>query len=315
MVFIYQITLLKLVVRTLTDTVYGLLTEHFILKSLRQLKKELLIKNKFKRIKFSDWKCCKLYPKVNFEEDQNYELHDSNINDFIIHFFKDTTFENNFLIEFDDSFNYPDVSIDSSNLIKLLNTSDTEITDILNSNERYSKFSENILDKINWIDHIEIQTYLNNYTIETSKLGESKFNWYLTSTFDSSFEISASPLFHRKSFSIWNAVEFKVNDEYFIYIGEIRYKTYLMMNSRDETAELFDEDSLKILNLDFVIHSLDFAFIYNDYRDALEIILSKLICHNDELESISIQGKTDIDLNEIRELVRKIEEERNLEKR
>ena len=49
--------------------------------------------------------------------------------------------------------------------------------------------------------------------------------------------------------------------------------------------------------------------------DFLEIILKKLIYHNDELESIYIQGKTDIDLDEIRELVWKIEEERNVEKK
>ena len=146
-------------------------------------------------------------------------------------------------------------------MIKLVNKRDTEISDILNSNEKYSKFGMNFLDKINWIDHIEIQTYLNNYAIETSKLGESKLNWYLTSTFDSSFELSALPSSHRKSFNIWNAVEFKVNDEYFIYIGEIGVNKYLMMNSRDETAELFDENNFKTLNLDFVAHSLDFTFI------------------------------------------------------
>ena len=234
---------------------------------------EVFIKNKFKSIYFNGWKCCKLLSRVKSEEDQNYELHHSDIKDFIINFFKDTTFEDNFKIIFDSSFNYSDVTINSSNLTKLLNKSDAEISDILNINERYSKFNEHILDKINGIDHIEIQTYLNNYAIEISKLGESKFNWYSTSTFDSSFELSTLSSFHWKSFDIWSAIEFKVNNEYFIYFGEIRkfriigleHKYLMMINSRDEIVELFDEDSLKKLNLDFVAYSLDFTFIHNKY--------------------------------------------------
>ena len=47
--------------------------------------------------------------------------------------------------------------------------------------------------------------------------------------------------------------------------------------------------------------------------DLLKIILKKLIYGNDELESISIQGKTEKIPDKIRKLVRKIEEERNLE--
>ena len=49
--------------------------------------------------------------------------------------------------------------------------------------------------------------------------------------------------------------------------------------------------------------------------DFLEIILKKLIYYNDELESISILGKTKTYPDKIRKLVRKIEEERNLEKK
>ena len=158
-------------------------------------------------------------------------------------------------------FNYSYATIDSSNLTKLLNKSETEISDILNSNERYSQFNVYIFDILMEIDHIEIQTYLNNYSIEISKLGESKFNCYSTSTFDSSFELSALPSFHRKSFNIWSAVEFKVNDEFFIYIGDIgfRDKNYLMMNSRDKTVKLFYD--FKKLNLDFAAHSIDFTLI------------------------------------------------------
>ena len=44
-------------------------------------------------------------------------------------------------------------------------------------------------------------------------------------------------------------------------------------------------------------------------------MFKKLIDDNDELESISIQGKTNINLNEITILVREIEEERNLKKK
>ena len=250
----------------------------FYFEDTKTNENEILIKNKFKEIIFFSWKCFKLYPKVNFEEDQNYELHNSDIKDFIF-FFKDTTFENNFKIEFNDSFNYSNVIIDSSNFIKLLNKSDTEISDILNINERYSGFSKNILDKINGIDHIEIQTYLNNYAIETSKLGESKFNCYLTPTFDSSFELCALPSFRRKSFNIDLAVEFKVNNEYFIYIGEIGFYKYLMMNSKNDTAELFDRYSFKKLNLGFVAHSLDFTFIYY-YEYDNDLILSSIISWN-----------------------------------
>ena len=61
-------------------------------------------KNKFKYVIFEEWKCSKLNSKVNFEEDQSYELHHSDLKDFIINFFKDTTFENNFKIIFDSSF-------------------------------------------------------------------------------------------------------------------------------------------------------------------------------------------------------------------
>ena len=131
---------------------------------------ELFIKNKFKNIYFNEWKCCKLCSKVNSEEDQNYELHHSDITDFIIKFFKDTTFENYFEIEFDRSFNYPNWKIDNLYLIKLLIKSDAEVSDILNRNEIYSQFSDNILNKINGIDHIEIQTYLNSYAIKIFKL-------------------------------------------------------------------------------------------------------------------------------------------------
>ena len=49
--------------------------------------------------------------------------------------------------------------------------------------------------------------------------------------------------------------------------------------------------------------------------DFLEIILKKLIYDNDELESISIQGKTNRDPAEIRKLLREIEKKRNLEKK
>ena len=237
----------------------------------------LLIKNKFKYIEFDGWKCYKLYSKVNFEGNQSYKLHDSNINDFFINFFKDVAFENSIKIKFDNSFNYSDIIIDNSDLIKLLNKSDIEISDIFNRHKRYSEFNDDILYKITKIDHIEIQTYLNSYAIETSKLGESKFNWFLTSTFDSSFELSVLPSFHRKNFNIWSAAEFKVNDEYFIYIGEIGYNKYLMMNSKDETAELFDENSFFKLNLDFVAHFLDFTFILNNYyKDWILFRLSSL---------------------------------------
>ena len=278
---------------------------------------EVFIKNKFKSIYFRGWKCRKLCSKVKFDKDQNYELHDSNIKDFIMNFFKDTTFENKFEIEFNDSFNYPEWKIDNSYLTKLLNKGYTEISGILNRSKRYSEFSNNILGKINGIDHIEIQTYLNNYAIKISKLGESKFNCYLTSPFDSSFELSRLSSFHRKSFEIWKAVEFNVDDEIFIYIGDTGYYKYFLMNSRDETAELFDWNSFNNLNLDFVAHSLNITFIrVNDYyRDFLNIILKKLIYDNDELESISIQGKIDSNPFKIREIVRRIESVRNFEKK
>ena len=241
----------------------------FYFEDTKRNEEELLIKNEFYFIKFDVWNCCKLYSKVNFEENYNYELHDSDITDFIINFFKDTTFENYFEIMFDDSFNYPNVAINSSNFIKLLNKSDTEISDILKSNLIFSEFNNYSLDKLTGIDHIEIHTYLNNYTIDISKLGNFKFNCYLTSTSDSSFEIPALPSFRRKSFGInWKLVEFKVNDEYFIYIGEIPFK-YLMMNSRNETAELFDRYSFEQLNLDFVARSLGFTFITDYDRDRI----------------------------------------------
>ena len=48
---------------------------------------EVFIKNKFKSIQFNKWKCCKLCCEVNFEENQNYELHDSDLKNFIIIFF------------------------------------------------------------------------------------------------------------------------------------------------------------------------------------------------------------------------------------
>ena len=49
--------------------------------------------------------------------------------------------------------------------------------------------------------------------------------------------------------------------------------------------------------------------------DFLKRILKKLIYHNKELESISIQGKTDVKLYEMIEIVRKIKNKRNFKKK
>ena len=198
----------------------------FYFEDTKTNEKNKLIKNKFKRVYFDKWKCCKLYYKVNFEEDQNYELHHSDLKDFIINFFKDTTFKNNFEIDFHNSFNYPHVTIDNSNLIKLLNKSDNDISDILNSNERYSEFAGDVLDRINGIDHIETQTYLNNYTIETSKLGESKFNWYLTSILTARLSYPRYPHFIEK-----------------VLIFGVRLNSKWTMNI------LFTLDGLKMINI------------------------------------------------------------------
>ena len=195
--------------------------------------------------------------------DETYELYQLDIYQFIYNFLNIEDLEHKFTIKFSKSFDGPNITYDNSNLKKILGNKQGEILNIYNLNNSYIQFGDGIHNKINIIDHIELHTYEYYYEIECLKEDMSKYKCTIVSNqenYDDEYSSSLS-LFHRQDIHIQYFVEFKVNNDFIVAIAEFSNDKYIMMNSRDRTAEFFNDFMFEKLNLDFVASSIEFTFI------------------------------------------------------
>ena len=149
--------------------------------------------------------------------------------------------EHKFIIKFRNSFNGPNISYDNSELKKILGNKLGEILNIYNINNNYIKFGDGIHNKINKIDHVELHTYEYYYEIECLNEDMSKFKCTIVSNqenYEDEYSSSLS-LFHKQDIHILYFVEFNVNNDFIVAIAEFSNDKYIMMNSRDRTAEFF----------------------------------------------------------------------------